>query len=236
MGGFRYPLLSDPDSAAIRAFGIFNHNIPEGHEWYGICFPGTFVVDENGVVRSKYFEQMHRQRYTADSILVREFGVGGGKGVETTTDHLKFRAFPAGDRASRGNRVTLVLELELPDRMHVYAPGVKGYKPTVLEVGEDPMLLAHETDFPESRLLHLEAIQETVPVYEGRVRILKDVTISPRLRDENVSIPLTFSYQACDDKVCYVPTKVPFALELKLVPHDTERAPEELRKKGEKGG
>jgi hypothetical protein len=235
MGGFRYPLLSDPDSTVIRAFGIFNHNIPEGHEWYGICFPGTFIVDEKGVVRSKYFEQMHRQRYTADSILVRELGVIGGTGVEMSTDHLKLRAFPASERASRGNRVTLVLELDLPEKMHVYAPGVEGYKPTVLEIGENPMLLAHETDFPEAELLHLEAIRETVPVYHGRVRILKDVTISPKLRDESVRIPLAFSYQACDDKVCYVPTRVPFELELELVPHDGERVPEELRKKGEKG-
>lgn len=77
MGGFHFPLLSDEGSKIIRAFGILNHNVPEGHEFFGMPFPGTFLVDESGIVRAKYFEQMHRQRYTADSILVREFGASG---------------------------------------------------------------------------------------------------------------------------------------------------------------
>jgi hypothetical protein len=232
MGGFHFPLISDADSRIIRAFGIFNHNIPAGHEWYGIPFPGTFIVDENGIVRSKYFEQMHRQRYTAESILVREFAASGGTRVELATDHLKLRAYPAQDSASRGNRVTIVVELDLPPRMHVYAPGVKGYRPLTVDIDSDPMLLGYETDFPEPETLHLEAIRETVPVYQGKVRILKDVSLSPRLREESVRIPLTFSYQACDDKVCYAPMKLPIAIDLKLVPHDGERVPEAMRKKG----
>jgi hypothetical protein len=232
MGGFRFPLLSDEGSKVIRAFGIFNHNVPEGHEWYGIPFPGTYLVDENKVVRSKYFERMHRQRYTADSILVRELGAPGGKRVEVETDHLRLAAFPAQDEARRGNRVTLAFELELPPRMHVYAPGVKGYRPLAIEIEPLPHLLPHDTEFPEPEMLHLEAIRETVPVYHGRARVLKDVTISPRFREENVRIPVTVSYQACDDRVCYPPTRVPLAFDLKLVPHDTERAPEATRKKG----
>jgi hypothetical protein len=231
MGGFHFPLLSDEDSRVIRAFGIFNHNVPEGDELYGIPFPGTFVVDESGIVRSKYFEELHRQRYTADSILLREFGASGGKRVELVTDHLRLEAFPASDSASRGNRITLAFELELPPKMHVYAPGVEGYKPVAVEVGEHPSLLAHETDFPEPESLFLEAIRETVPVYEGRVRILKDVTVSPRFQGESVSIPVTFAYQACDDRICYTPSRVSFALEVDLVPHDRERVPETLRKK-----
>jgi AhpC/TSA family/Thiol:disulfide interchange protein DsbD, N-terminal len=236
MGGFHFPLLSDEGSTIIKAFGIFNHNIPEGHEWYGICFPGTFIVDENGIVLAKYFEDLHRQRYTTDSILVREFGVGGGKRVEAKTDHLALKAYSADDVVSRGNRVTLVVEVDLPAKMHVYAPGVMGYRPVSLEIADDPMLLAHDTDFPEPEMLHLEAIGETVPVYEGHFRLLKDVTISPRLRTETVTIPVTFSYQACDDEICYIPTRVPFSLELRLVPHDGERVPEELRKKGKSEG
>jgi hypothetical protein len=231
MGGFHFPLLSDRESRVIRAFGIFNHNIPEGDEFYGIPFPGTFLVDENGFVRAKYFEQMHRQRYTADSILVREYGLSGGSRVVVTTDHLRLEAFPAQDVASRGNRVTLALDLALPPRMHVYAPGVKGYRPLAVEVAEHPALLAHETEFPKPTLLHLEAIRETVPVYHGSVRVLKDVTISPKFREERISIPLIVSYQACDDRVCYEPSKVELALGLKLVPHDGERAPEAIRTK-----
>ena len=237
MGGFRYPLLADPDSEMIRAFGILNRNVAEDHEFFGMARPGTFVVDADGVVTAKYFEPGHRQRVTADSLLVREFGLGGGTRMQIDTDHLKLTAYPAQDDARRGNRITLVMELELPPKMHVYAPGVEGYRPVSVSVSEAPYLKVHDTVFPEPAVLHLPVIQESVPVFHGSVRILQDITLSPRLPGydqpevKELEIAATFSYQACDDKVCYLPTELPVTFKLQLLPHDAERAPEEIRHK-----
>lgn len=231
MGGFSYPLLSDPESNIMRDFGILNDNIPEGHEWYGIPFPGTFIVDAKGQVISKYFEQMHRQRFTADAILVKEFGEGGGKRTEVRTDHLTLEAYASQDEARRGNRITLAVDVKLPEKMHLYAPGVKGYRPVRFEIDELPSLLIHDPDFPDAKMLRLEVIKETVPVYESNLRVLRDVTISPRYREETLEITGRFHYQACDDKVCYAPLQIPLSFTLQLDGHDGERAPESLRKK-----
>jgi hypothetical protein len=232
VGGLRYPLLSDPESEIIRAFGIFNDNVPEGHEWYGICFPGTYIVDAKGFVQSKFFEQMHRQRFTTDTILVKNYGMGGGIRLETKTDHLMLTGYASQDRIRRGNRITLVFELDLPPKMHVYAPGVEGgYRPVVVSIERNPYLKIHPTEFPEPHLLHLEAIGETVPVFDGKVRIFQDVTISPRYGESKLAFPVVLSYQACDDRICYPPTKVPVEFELEIEGHDSERAPEHLRKK-----
>ena len=50
--GIEYDLLSDAGSAVIREFGILNSIIdPEGpmaERFYGIPFPGTYVVDGAG--------------------------------------------------------------------------------------------------------------------------------------------------------------------------------------------
>ena len=56
--GIDYPLLSDPGSEVIRAFGILNDTVPADNRNYGIPFPGYYVVDENGVVR---VEALRRQ-------------------------------------------------------------------------------------------------------------------------------------------------------------------------------
>ena len=142
---------------------------------------------------------------------------------------------PAAQREVRpGNIVTIVLDLVLPEPMHVYAPGVEGYRPLAVEVVEQPMLKSHPTAFPEAKMLHLEVIDETVPVYEGEVRVFQDVTISPRLREESFTIPVEISYQACDDQICYPPFKFQAEVTLDITQHDRERAPEHLRKKGEK--
>ncbi|HSF14860.1 MAG TPA: protein-disulfide reductase DsbD domain-containing protein [Vicinamibacteria bacterium] len=172
---------------------------------------------------------------TADSILVREFGVGGGKRTEIQAKHLKLVTYPAQDVVRRGNRVTLVMEVELPEKMHLYAPGVEGYRPVEVKLTGDPHLKVHETVFPESEVLHLPAIGESVPVYQGKARILQDVTISPRLPgyDKDETTPLvisaTFSYQACDDRICYVPAEIPIRFEMALIPHDQDRAPDAIR-------
>jgi hypothetical protein len=242
MGGFSYPVLADPESEVIRAFGLFNTNVPEDSPAYGMAFPGTFVVDEKGIVRSKYFQDSHRQRFTADTILVKEFGVVGNGQLEVTTNHLTLSAFPSQDLVRRGNRITLVLDIELPPKMHVYAPGVEGYHPVAFALDDRPYVKFHETVFPEPEILHLEAIKETVPVYENHVRILQDVTISPRLpgwdsaetADSKVVLPATFSYQACDDRICYAPAKVPLTFTLNVVAHDVERVPENLRRETKK--
>ncbi len=72
--GLAYPLLSDPESKVIRAFGILNENFPRDNAWYGAPYPGTYILDERGVVKAKYFEDDHRERYTAASILFHELG------------------------------------------------------------------------------------------------------------------------------------------------------------------
>ena len=73
--GITYPLLSDPKSKVIRAFDILNDNFPPDHPWHGVPFPGTYISDETGVVRAKYFEEDHRERYTAASIWNRQLKV-----------------------------------------------------------------------------------------------------------------------------------------------------------------
>ena len=230
-----YPLLSDPDSKIIRALGILNPNIPEDHEWYGVPFPGMYIVDTEGIVQSKYFEEDHRERYTANSILTREYGVSGGRRVEVQTDHLKLTAYPSENSVRGGNRITLVIEIELPEKMHIYAPGVEGYKPAVFSIDENSLLRSHGADFPDAEILHLPAINERVPVYQHQVLITQDVTVSPRARGPELIVRGSFEYQACDDKICYLPTTVPCDFEIEVGRHDVERAPAALRRKGPGG-
>ncbi len=56
-----FPLLSDADSATIKAFGIHNQK--------GLPHPGTFVVDREGVIRSKMFIEGYRERTPVEQLL-----------------------------------------------------------------------------------------------------------------------------------------------------------------------
>lgn len=227
--GITYPLLSDPESEVIRAFGILNTNIPEGSKAYGIPFPGTYIIDENGVVRAKFFEEDHRERYTASSILVRYFRDDAGRAVKTTeTKHLKLTASASDAVVHPGSRVTLVLKVELKPKMHVYAPGVAGgYIPIAWKMPRSGAWVALAAEYPESRTLHLEAIDETLPVFEGEFAVTRDVVfgqrteLAPVVRDGRITVKGSFRYQACDDKMCYPPQTLP--LEWSFAVEDLEK-------------
>ncbi len=75
--GISYPLLADVDSAVIRQFGIFNTNVTQDHLWYGVPFPGTFMIDEDGRVFGKSFYADHAVRDSIATMLRDSFGVRG---------------------------------------------------------------------------------------------------------------------------------------------------------------
>ena len=68
--GARFTMLSDPDSEVIRSFGILNTLISEDdHPWYGIPFPGVYVVDETGAIVQKFFENNFHVRPGPEQLL-----------------------------------------------------------------------------------------------------------------------------------------------------------------------
>ena len=67
--GITFPLISDAGSAIIKRYGILNEQEKPGTRSFGIPHPGTFIVDRNGVVTARFFEDAYQERYTAAAIL-----------------------------------------------------------------------------------------------------------------------------------------------------------------------
>ncbi len=100
--------------------------------------------------------------------MVHEFGAGGGTRLQIDTAHLKLTAYPAQDNTRRGNRITLVLELELPPKMHVYTPGVEGYRPVSVAVSEASYLKVHDTVFPNRKSCTYPRFKRAYLSFKGR--------------------------------------------------------------------
>ena len=62
-----YPLLSDPDHKTIVDYGLLNKEAKGTME--GIPYPGTMILDKDGVIRAKLFFDGYRQRHTAADIV-----------------------------------------------------------------------------------------------------------------------------------------------------------------------
>src|SRR5258708_34606359 len=62
-----YPMLADPDSKTIRAYGVLNEEATGMHK--GFARPGYFFIDPNGIIRETFFESKYRQPLPGNSVL-----------------------------------------------------------------------------------------------------------------------------------------------------------------------
>jgi len=229
--GIRFPLLSDPDSKIIRSFGILNEDVPKDNPFYGIPHPVTYIVDAKGIVVSRKFDEDYKQRYTVGNILTEKLDIRTGAAqTQTETKHLKVTASATNAKVRPGERIRLLLDIDLNPRMHVYAPGVQGYIPIEWKMTDSPAIQALATINPPSKRLHLPDIDETVDVYEGHFTLQREVVIVQPKEATEIVIEGKLRYQACDDRLCYIPQTVPLKWTLQYEPHDTQRVPPELRR------
>jgi peroxiredoxin len=61
-----FPLLSDPDSKTITAYGLLNKEAKG--KAAGIPYPGTMVLDRDGVIRAKLFLEGYKDRHTPEDL------------------------------------------------------------------------------------------------------------------------------------------------------------------------
>lgn len=106
-----------------------------------------------------------------------------------------------------GRHVTLTLDIDMNPDMHVYAPGVEGYIPIEWKMQQTSAAEVQPAHFPHAEKLYLKAIDETVPAYTGHFQLTRDVVIRPGAG--RITLEGSLRYQACDQRVCYIPQTLP---------------------------
>jgi thioredoxin:protein disulfide reductase len=131
------------------------------------------------------------------------------RGAQPLSKHAAINAVPVMTAAS-GEKVSLALEMAPNEGIHVYAPGAKDYLPVKLTLKPQADIRIGKLTYPKSEMVHFEALNETVPVYHKPFKLLQDVTLEKSLKPgSTVAVAGTLEFQACDDKVCFVPESVP---------------------------
>lgn len=226
-----FPLLSDPGSKIIRTYGILNETVDKTTPFFGVPYPGTYVLDAKGIVVAKYFEDDYKERDTVSSILVEQFGLpAAGARITKESKQLVVSSSASTDSIATGEHVALVLDIDLKPKMHVYAPGVEHYLSIDWQIADSDAAKAGAVTWPQSKKLYLDVIDETVPVYIGQFRIVRDIVfagdakLKPLVNEKGeITIHGTLKYQACDDRMCYIPVSVPLDWTFRYQPLDRQR-------------
>ena len=118
--------------------------------------------------------------------------------------------------------MTLVVDVVPKAGMRVYAPGNKDYKPVDLQLDAAAGLTAGATQYPKAEDFLFVPLNERVKVYTSAFRLTRDVagaaiTGAAPASDAAPARSLTgrLEYQACDDKVCYLPQTLALTWSLK---------------------
>jgi hypothetical protein len=142
--------------------------------------------------------------------------------VSRSTPHLKFTATISPAVIAPAARMTIAVEVVPKKGIHVYAPGTK-YRPVSIRLQAGSLLRVHGSTYPKPVPYLFKPLKEEVLVYDAPFRLAVVVIAgdSDALRSEvrgraQTTVKGTFDYQACDDRVCYLPTSVPFQWTLRV--------------------
>lgn len=252
--GITFPLLSDADSAVIKAYGILNTVAVEAAgprkddpglladvqkfvavsgmfpEVVGTPFPGTFMLDTDGRVESRFFEEFYRERNTTANVMLKlGIDLSPVAAIEGSSDQLDFTAYPSNDTVTAGSRFSIVVKVEPKPGMHVYAPGAEKmrYRVIGLNLDPNPSVRYKPVAYPESEIYYFEPLDEHVPVYQHPFTLLQEVVVKASNEAQAelaeldaLTLTGTFNYQACDDEICYNPESVPLSFTLDLAEED----------------
>jgi peroxiredoxin len=228
-----YPLLSDSGSKLVDAFGI--RNVEATGAQAGIPVPGYYLLDKQGVIEKRFFEDGYINRLTANNVYQNIFGDAAlPQPVRSLpSPHVVLTTMQSDKEVTPGELVRLVVTITPDQDTHVYAPGAEKDHYIVASLTLDPSTLysIRPTAYPKPEMMHFPETDETEPVYTSKTTLDTSVaatvnkeTLAIFAKDPSLHITGSLEYQACTSRVCYPRVKVPLSWTVQLTELDRVRA------------
>ncbi|MEM9516005.1 MAG: redoxin domain-containing protein [Actinomycetota bacterium] len=227
--GVEFTMLSDVGSEIIRRYDVLNTIVqPSDVPFYGIPFPGFFLLDEDGLIVDKIFNRHLAHREGIERILDSfrgriEPGADGPSNSAAEDDDIHITAFlrGGGGVVKIGPLRRLVVRFELPDGLHIYdRPVPEGMVATSIEVTGPDGLRYEPIQSPPTTPLALPGIDQPLQVWSGTVDFVIPFFANTEFArslfsdDGSVALEVTVRYQACDAEQCFLPKRHTITLDV----------------------
>ena len=77
--GIDYTMLYDEGSMVIDRYSLREERYEEGHRAYGVPKPIVFILNENGIIEGKLFEEDYRTRPPGEAVVEAIDAIGPGE-------------------------------------------------------------------------------------------------------------------------------------------------------------
>jgi peroxiredoxin len=229
--GVTFPLLSDLGSKVIRELGMLDEQVYEHQaafgvtnredRFWGVPYPGEFLLDERGVVTQKRFQKNYRERETSQTILEQGFGVAASSSspvARSEAGGVAVRAFLDAGEYRTHQRLRVKVEVVVPSGWHVYGlPIPDGYVPLSVTLAPVEGLEVGESVLPTPHPFRVEGLDEQFFVYDDKVSVAVPVVFTRNVGDQTLHVEVQF--QACSADQCQRPTGLRLDLPVRAEKH-----------------
>ena len=201
----------------IRKFGILNTNVPNDVMFYGIPFPGDYLINPDGVVREKLFLPDYQERAAASQVVLKDFGSAiDDNGVTVTADDVEAKISLSGSHNFSGNEIGVMVDFTVGPGWHIYGrPLPEGYTPTAVKF-DDALVSEQSIVFPKPTPVKFELLGETLPVYQGNFKAIGTLRLKQKLPPGDHTLGGTLEFQECNDSLCKMPRTAHFEIPIKI--------------------
>jgi peroxiredoxin len=203
------------------------------------AFPTTFFIGRDGLVRSIHAgfpspasgefyteakDELSREieRLLAEPAPARRTSRANARAASdaprptasrATSPHINLVA--SIESRNDGTSYDVIVDVTPHAGIHVYAPAAIGYSPVTLTVSPATGVSTGALTYPDPEDYYFKPLDEHVAVYQKPFRISQRVILDRaaigRLNGMPLTLSGTLSYQACDDRLCYKPERVPLS-------------------------
>jgi thiol:disulfide interchange protein DsbD len=155
-----------------------------------------------------------KRNITAAALCALLFALPALAQPRGSADVVKVAPVKAAVAAVPGERVAFAVSVDIAERWHLYAHGDTTFIGVDLVPAENFPLQEYAAEYPEGH--EGEFFGEKVHMIAGENVIAATALVPAELKAGEYPLELALTVQACDDKTCLAPAKVPVAITLKV--------------------
>ena len=123
------------------------------------------------------------------------------------------------DRVHRGGEIKFALITEIKEGWHINANQVDNEFAIPTEIIIDTLngVITNGSIFPEFERKQFLFSEDALPVFEGKFNVITSLKFSDDFSIGEVTVSGSIYYQACNDRMCLNPTKIPWDFNIDVV-------------------
>lgn len=148
------------------------------------------------------------------------FPSSGQAPKDTNLVYVEAYASHESINATESFHITVVANIKQGFHINSHKPLNEFLVPTVLRLNETRGIAFGPVYYPKPKQVLFSFSPNHLSVYDGKISIFAEGKVSRDISPGDIKVSGVFTYQACNDQMCFMPESICFEIPLKIVKAD----------------